>query len=88
MDEAGRPFKTDQWRRAMYKLMDEAGVRRVRPYDARHSCLTYLAVNGVPDVIVSAWAGHADLTTAKKHYVHPSADDLQQGRAALAKLFG
>lgn len=88
VDEKGRPFRTDQWRRAMHKLMAEAGVRKVRPYDARHSCLTYLAVNGVPDVVVSAWAGHSDLTTAKKHYVHPTADDLVQGRDALKKLFG
>lgn len=88
VDELGRPYKTDQWRRAMHKLMAEAGVRKVRPYDARHACLTFLAVNGVPDVVVSAWAGHSDLTTAKKHYVHPSADDLVQGRDALRKLLG
>ncbi|MGH4014956.1 MAG: hypothetical protein ACRDSL_13755 [Pseudonocardiaceae bacterium] len=35
--------------------MAAAGVRKVRPYDARHAALTFLATNGVPDVIVSAW---------------------------------
>lgn len=87
VDELGRPCRTDWFRRRAYKLMVAAGVRRVRLYDARHSCLTYLANEaGVPDTIVSAWAGHADLSLAKKTYNHVSADHLRQGSEALAKL--
>lgn len=71
VDELGAPCRTDWLRRRTYELMAAAKVRKVRPYDARHACLTFLATNGVPDVIVSAWAGHADLTTAKRVYVHP-----------------
>src|SRR5690242_7260270 len=66
VDELGQPFKTDQLRRAIYKLMDAAEVRKVRPYDPRHGCLTYLATSGVPDVIVSAWDGHTDLSFTKR----------------------
>lgn len=88
VDELGQPCRTDWLRRQTYKLMAAAKVRKVRPYDARHACLTYLATNGVPDVIVSAWAGHADLTTAKRVYIHPSAKDLEQGRDALNALLG
>jgi hypothetical protein len=39
--------------------MAEAGVRKVRLYDARHACLSWMANNGVPDTVVSAWAGTA-----------------------------
>lgn len=88
VDELGLPFKTDQLRRAAYRLMRVAGVRKVRLYDARHACLTYLSVSGVPAPIVSAWAGHADLSMAQRVYVHPSASDLEQGRDALATLLG
>jgi integrase len=88
VDEAGEPAKTGQFRRAAYRLMRAAKVRKVRLYDARHACLTYLAVSGVPDVIVSAWAGHADLSIAKRVYVHSSPKDLEQGRDALAKVLG
>lgn len=88
VDELGRPFKTDQLRRAAYRLMKAAGVRKVRLYDARHACLTYLSVSGVPGPIISAWAGHADLSMAARVYVHPSAKDLEQGRDALATLLG
>jgi hypothetical protein len=36
VDELGRPFKTDKLRREAHRLMAEAGVRKVRLYDARH----------------------------------------------------
>jgi integrase len=85
-DELGRPFKTDQLRRAIYKLMAQAGVRKVRPYDARHGCLTYLATSGVPDVIVSAWAGHADLSFTKRVYVHPNVEHLREAADQLDAL--
>ncbi|MGI9063247.1 MAG: tyrosine-type recombinase/integrase [Pseudonocardiaceae bacterium] len=88
VDELGAPLRTDWLRRQTYRLMTAAKVRKVRPYDARHAALTYLATNGVPDVIVSAWAGHADLSLAKRVYVHPSAKDLERGRDALAVLLG
>ncbi|WAL67210.1 tyrosine-type recombinase/integrase [Amycolatopsis cynarae] len=88
VDELGRPCRTDWLRRRAYKLMDAAKVRRVRLYDARHACLTYLRMSGVPGPIVSAWAGHADLSMADRVYVHPNTEDLQQGRDVLAKLLG
>jgi integrase len=85
-DELGRPFKTDQLRRRIYLLMAAAGVRKVRPYDARHACLTFLAANGVPDVVVSAWAGHADLSLTKKVYVHPDETHLRPAADRLDAL--
>jgi integrase len=88
VDELGSPFRTDQLRRAAYRLMRQAEVRQVRLYDARHACLTYLSVSGVPAPVVGAWAGHADLSMAQRVYVHPSASDLEQGRDALNALLG
>jgi integrase len=88
VDELGEPVRTDWLRRRFNELMEAAGVRRVQLYDARHACLTFLATNGVPDVIVSAWAGHADLSFTKRTYVHPSASDLVAARDALAGLLG
>lgn len=88
VDELGRPVKTDWLRRRYYKLVESVGVRKVRLYDARHACLTYLATSNVPDVIVSAWAGHADLSFTKRTYVHPDAESLAAGRDSLDELFG
>lgn len=88
VDELGAPQRTDWLRRRAYKAMEAAEVRKVRLYDARHACLTYLATNGVPAPIVSAWAGHSDLSMAQRVYVHPTAKDLEQGRDALSILLG
>ncbi|MGH3480567.1 MAG: site-specific integrase [Nocardioidaceae bacterium] len=88
VDELGAALRTDWLRRRTYTLMATAQVRKVRPYDARHACLTFLAMNGVPDTVVSAWAGHSDLSLAKRVYTHPSAKDLERGRDALNSLFG
>jgi len=85
-DDSGRPFRTDQFRRRLYRLMTDAGVRRVTPYAMRHACLTYLAANGVPDVVVSAWAGHTDLSLAKRVYVHPDATHLAAAAIRLDQL--
>lgn len=41
-----------------FRRMEQAGVRRVRLCDARHACPSWMANNGVPDTVVSAWAGH------------------------------
>jgi hypothetical protein len=41
---------------------------------------------GVPISIISKWAGHYDSSFTMKTYVHPSDDDLKQGRQALAKI--
>lgn len=86
VDELGRPFKTDKLRREAHRLMEGAGVRKVRLYDARHACLSWMANNGVPDTVVSAWAGHSDLSFTKRVYVHPDPQSLRAGSDKLGEL--
>jgi integrase len=88
VDELGEPQRTDWLRRRAYELMANVGVRKVRLYDARHSCLTYLATAGVPDVILAKWAGNGDGgELAKRVYIKSDQSHL---RAAdpLDLLFG
>lgn len=87
-DELGREVKTDWLRRRAYKAMETGQVRKVRLYDARHACLSWMANNGVPDVVVSAWAGHADLSFTKRVYVHSDPDALRAGSEKLGELLG
>ncbi|WP_030900643.1 hypothetical protein [Streptomyces sp. NRRL F-5126] len=60
------------------------GLRRVRLYDARASCLTYPAGNGVPDHLLAMRAGHTDVKTTEKWYVKPDVVDL----LPVAKAWG
>ncbi|MFJ8565858.1 tyrosine-type recombinase/integrase [Streptomyces sp. NPDC093514] len=86
VDALGRPFKTDKLRREAHRLMAQAGVRKVRLYDARHAVLSWMANNGVPDTVVSAWAGHSDLSFTKRVYVHPDPQSLRAGSDKLGEL--
>lgn len=87
VDEIGEPVKTDWLRRRAYRLMAEVGMRRVRLYDARHSCLTFLATNGVPGAVLAAWAGHADGgALANKVYVNPDGSHLEAPATMLDAL--
>jgi integrase len=88
VDESGEPRNIKHLRRRTYRLMDLLGLRRVRLYDARSSCLTYLANSGVPDHILARWAGHTNVKTTKKWYVKPSVEDLRGAASTWDGLHG
>jgi integrase len=77
VDELGRMLNGRQLRERAYKVMGAHGLRRVRLYDARASCFTYLANNGVPDHLLARWAGHTNVQTTKRWYVKPDVEDLR-----------
>ncbi|MFI1761408.1 tyrosine-type recombinase/integrase [Streptomyces sp. NPDC020800] len=77
MHEAGDAFTINQLRRRACRLMKLLGLRRVRLYDARSSCFTFLANNGVPDHILARWAGHTNVKTTKRWCVKPDVEDLR-----------
>jgi integrase len=88
VDELGVPLSTRKLREHAYGLMEVLDLRRVRLYDARHAVLRYLAVNGVPDVVLAAWAGHTNAAFTKAKYVAPDVEDLRSAAVALDGLHG
>ncbi|MFZ4235722.1 site-specific integrase [Streptomyces murinus] len=88
VNELGLPLNTRQLREYAYRLMGRLGLRRVRLYDARHSVLKALAVSGVPDVILAAWAGHTNAAFTKRKYVSIEAEDMRGAAAALDVFHG
>lgn len=88
VNELGITVNTRQLREHAYRTMERLGLRQVRLYDARHSCLTYLAVNGVPDVVLAAWAGHVNASFTKRKYVHVAAEDMRAAAAAWDAFHG
>lgn len=88
VNQLGVPRNTRHLREHAYRLMGELGVRRVRLYDARHSCLTYLANAGVPDHILAAWAGHTNASFTKRKYVHVDAEDMRAAATAWDSFHG
>jgi integrase len=87
-DDLGEPGNTAKLRRRAYVLMRRHGLRMVRLYDARHSCLTYLAAQGVSDVVLARWAGHTNAAFTKSRYVHLTSADLGSAVTALDTFLG
>ncbi|MGW2228155.1 tyrosine-type recombinase/integrase [Streptomyces formicae] len=88
VDELGRPLNTRQLREYAYKQMRRLGLRKVRLYDARHSTLKALALAGVPDVILAAWAGHTNAAFTKRKYVSIEPEDMRGAADALDAFYG
>lgn len=88
VDELGVPLNTRQLREYAYRLMRTFGLRQVRLYDARHAVLKALAMSGVPDVILAAWAGHTNAAFTKRKYVSIEAEDMRGAARALDVFHG
>lgn len=88
VDELGMPLNTRQLREHAYRLMRRLGLRQVRLYDARHAVLKALALSGVPDVVLAAWAGHTNAAFTKRKYVSIEAEDMRGAAEALDVFHG
>lgn len=81
-------MNTRHLREYAYRLMAKHGLRKVRLYDARHAVLKALALSGVPDVVLAAWAGHTNAAFTKRKYVSIEAEDMRGAAAALDVFHG
>lgn len=88
VNELGLPINTRQLREHAYGLMGKLELRRVRLYDARHSVLKALALSGVEDVILAAWAGHTNASFTKRKYVSIEPEDMRPAAAVLDIFHG
>ncbi|WP_433855070.1 site-specific integrase [Streptomyces kronopolitis] len=87
-DELGVALTPKDLRESAYEVMKRLELRRVRLYDARHSCMTFLSSQGVPDHVLAAWAGHTSADFTRRRYVHMSPEDLQPAADAWDGLHG
>jgi integrase len=85
-DELGIPLHPEAYSDEFTRLLNRAGLPKIRLHDSRHTTLSLMEKAGVPISIVSKWAGHYDAAFTMRTYVHASDDDLKQGRQALAKI--
>lgn len=70
--EDGGPVRADSITRRFNRLVDKAGVRRIRLHDVRHTDATLLLDVGVAPKIVSDRMGHANLSVMFQIYGHRS----------------
>lgn len=72
----GRPLHPDTITARFNRLVDRAGVPRIRLHDVRHTCSTLALDNGQNVRILSGRIGHANTEVTHQIYTHrPSGAD-------------
>jgi integrase len=66
----GGPLQARKAIRELHKALKEAGIRRIRFQDLRHSCATLLLVQGVHPRVVMEILGHSDIAITMNTYSH------------------
>ncbi|WP_130332571.1 tyrosine-type recombinase/integrase [Micromonospora kangleipakensis] len=79
----GTPIEPRNLNRHFGRLLDRAGLRRIRSHDLRHSCATLLYEQGVPIEKIQDILGHSSPTITKLIYVEVT---RQSQRSSVDKL--
>ncbi|MBV8539961.1 MAG: site-specific integrase [Pseudonocardiales bacterium] len=84
--EDGRPLHADTITRRFNRLVDLAGVRRIRLHDIRHTYATLSLDSGVTPKILSDRIGHSDMSVTFQVYGHRSTGHDREAAELVAKL--
>src|SRR5713226_9133122 len=69
-NRAGGPTQARHAIRQFHDALAQAGLRRVRFHDLRHSCATLLLVQGVSPRVVMEVLGHSEIALTMNAYSH------------------
>jgi integrase len=67
-------------------LLEQAGLKRIRFHDLRHTAATLLLLSGIHPKVVSEMLGHADVTITLKLYSHVLPHMQHAAAAAMEQL--
>lgn len=80
-----KPFALDKY---WYKAMSEAGIMNFRFHDLRHSCASYLAMNGASLLQISEILGHRTVQMVKRYSHFADSEIADVLERMNRKIFG
>ena len=75
----GMPNKNSSYDTHLYKLCDEAGIRRFCMHALRHTYATRAIESGMQPKTLQKLLGHSSLKTTMDRYVHVTDDSMEMG---------
>lgn len=84
----GHPLHPNTLALHFSRLIEAAGVPRIRFHDLRHTSATLMLANGEHPKIVQERLGHADIGTTLNRYSHVTMDMQRDAADRLDKLMG
>lgn len=75
----GEPNKNSSYDTHLYKLCDEAGIRRFCMHALRHTYATRAIERGVPPKTLQMLLGHSSIKMTMDRYVHVTTESLLEG---------
>ena len=82
----GEPAKNSSYDTHLYKLCDEAGIKRFCMHALRHTYATRAIESGMQPKVLQKLLGHASIKTTMDRYVHVTDDSLNQAIQQFEKL--
>ncbi|HZU60734.1 MAG TPA: tyrosine-type recombinase/integrase [Solirubrobacteraceae bacterium] len=74
--------------RAFQRVLEGAGLRRMRFHDLRHSCDTFLQALGVPPRVVMDILGHSVMAMTRERYARALPEGRREAVARMDRLLG
>lgn len=84
----GTPIEVGNLRRSFWRLLDKAGLPRMRFHDLRHSCASLLLVQGVPARVVMETLGYSNISITMDTYTHVLPELQRQAADAMDRALG
>ena len=81
----GMPAKNSSYDTHLYKLCDDAGIKRFCMHALRHTYATRAIESVMQPKVLQKLLGHASITTTMNRYVHVTDDSMKEGVAQFAK---